>query len=511
MSLVINNNLMAYGAGNNLNSHYASMNKSVQRLSSGLRVMGASDDAAGLAIREIMRSEISTLQQGIRNANDAISLIQTADGALGVIDEKLIRMKELAEQASTGTYDDVQRGIIDDEYQAMASEITRISNATDFNGIKLLDGTLSGKHDGSQTTSTGGVKIHFGTGNDSAEDYYFIEIGDSTASSLGVGNQVGVDYGSDQVADNSDLAETGTGGTGAVGSGDEANLGDIWEVPDGLESWSSSQTVKVETPDSPAVYEAGEFAGVKMLLGGTIETYPVADPPVYIDGGLSSAGTVTAEQMAAAYTEHMKSSANAGDSPADFIRLAEDTLGLRPGVLGTWTGENNGINPQTNLPFATAADFTDGEVPLEGTPPVKPGGTKPDGTVHAGPTTIPGTGDLKDILEAGISASHADEIPGHSIRTQENAQKALTALDAAIVQKDKTRANLGSVQNRLENTVSNLTIQRQNIQASESRISDVDVTTEMTNFVRNQTLTQAALGMLSQANSMPQMATKLIG
>ena len=97
-----------------------------------------------------MRADISSLNQGVRNANDGISLIQTADGALGVIDEKLIRMKELAEQAATGTYDSTQRLIIDSEYQQMASEITRIANATDFNGIKLLDGNLSSDtHNGS--------------------------------------------------------------------------------------------------------------------------------------------------------------------------------------------------------------------------------------------------------------------------------------------------------------------------------------------------------------------------
>ena len=135
-----------------------------------------------------MRSDISALHQGTRNANDAISLIQTADGALQTIDEKLIRMKELAEQAATGTYDSVQRMIIDSEYQAMASEITRISNATDFNNIKLLDGSLSGAHDGTNLVSKGQLLVHFGTANDFAEDYYYIKIGSTTASSLGLGN-----------------------------------------------------------------------------------------------------------------------------------------------------------------------------------------------------------------------------------------------------------------------------------------------------------------------------------
>ena len=297
MALIINNNLMAAQAANTLNASYGRLATSTQRLSSGLRINSAADDAAGLAIRELMRSDVTTLNQGVRNANDAISLIQTADGALGVIDEKLIRMKELAEQASTGTYNSVQRMIIDSEYQAMASEITRIANATDFNGIKLLDGNLSGGHDGSGLQSTGKLKVHFGVGNDSAEDYYYIEISSVTSSSLGLGNS-----------------------------------------------------------------------------------------------------------------------------------------------------------------SATGAD-----------------------------------------------------VAGFSISTQSAAQQALGAIDQAIISKDKIRAHLGALQNRLENTISNLQTQALNVQASESRISDVDVATEMTQFVRNQILTQSAVAMLSQANSMPRMAMQLIG
>ena len=294
--MYINHNQMATQTANTLTSHYSNLSNSVQRLSTGLRINSAADDAAGLAIRELMRTDIAALQQGVRNANDAISLIQTADGALAVIDEKLVRMKELAEQAATGTYDSTQRLMIESEYQAMASEITRIANATDFNGVKLLDGNLSSDtHDGSGMTSTGKMKIHFGTMNDSAEDYYYIQIGTSTASALGVGNQ-------------------------------------------------------------------------------------------------ATAGS-------AAYT----------------------------------------------------------------------------------------------------------------VSTQEAAQKALVGLNDAVVSKDKIRAHLGALQNRLENTISNLTTQSENLQAAESRISDVDVATEMTKFVRNQILTQSSVAMLSQANSMPQMAMQLIG
>ncbi|MFN2267822.1 MAG: flagellin, partial [Desulfonatronovibrio sp.] len=171
MSLVINTNLMALNASRNLDEAYGRLGTSTRRLSSGLRVGTAADDAAGLAIRELMRADVASMQQGVRNANDSVSMIQTADGALGVIDEKLIRMKELAEQAATGTYNSDQRLIIDSEYQAMASEITRIANATKFNGIYLLNGNLSvstansnpaswGKdHNGEGLSSTGPLKV----------------------------------------------------------------------------------------------------------------------------------------------------------------------------------------------------------------------------------------------------------------------------------------------------------------------------------------------------------------
>ena len=290
MSLVINHNLMAMNAARNLGVSYNNLSTSVARLSSGLRINSAADDAAGLAIREMMRTDIRVLNQGVRNANDAMSLIQTADGALSVIDEKLTRMKELAEQAATGTYTSAQRQIMDSEYQAMASEITRIAMATDFNGVKLLDGSLSGSAlDGSQQ-----MKIHFGTGNSSAEDYYYIKIGNATASALGVGNSAA----------------------------------------------------------------------------------------------------------------------------------------------------------------ATKA--------------------------------------------------------GYTISTQSAAQHALEALDTAITSKDNIRANLGALSNRLSNTITNLTIQAQNLQAAESRISDVDVATEMTEFTRNQILVQSAVAMLAQANTLPQLALRLI-
>lgn len=294
MSVQINHNALAATSAYYLTQAYDSMADSTRKLASGLRINSAADDPAGLAVRELMRAEISSLSQGVRNANDAISLLQTADGALSVIDEKLIRMKELATQASTGTYTSDQRVIIDSEYQIMASEITRIATATDFNGIYLLNGNLSSStHNGSPLTPTGKLKVHFGSSNHSDEDYYYIQIGLSTASAFGVG---------------------------------------------------------------------------------------------------SSAST-------------------------------------------------------TN---------------------------------------------------------------GKSISTQTLAQNALSQIDKAIVSKDKIRAHLGALQNRLQNTVQALQLQGENLQAAEGQISDVDVAAEMQNYVRSQILAQSATAMLSQANILPKLALQLL-
>ncbi len=293
MALFVNSNAMARNAARNLGVLYGHLQISMQRLTSGLRINSAADDAAGLAIRELLRADVAALNQGVRNANDAISLVQTADDAMGVIDLQLIRMKELAVQASSSIYNPEQRLVIESEYQALASEVTRIANATEFNGIKLLDGTLAGAHDGTGLKSTGQLLIHFGSANASAEDYYYISIGNSTASALG---------------------------------------------------------------------------------------------------------------------------------------------------LGTASGA----------------------------------------------------------------------VAGQTVSTVSQAQAALIAVNNAIVSKDAIRAHLGSMQNRLEATVGNLTIQSEHLTSAESRISDADIAAEMTNFVLNQILTRTAVAMVGQANIMPRMALNLL-
>ena len=173
--LAIKNNLMADNAARHLGQSYGALATSIERLSSGLRINSAKDDAAGLAVRELMRADIAVLKQGTRNANDAISMLQTMEGAMAVIDNALIRMKELAEQASTGSYSEQQRRIMHNEFSQMMAEIDRIAGSTEFNSINLLNSSAA------SNTAT----IHFGS--DETIDINSVNV---TSAALGLDSAV---------------------------------------------------------------------------------------------------------------------------------------------------------------------------------------------------------------------------------------------------------------------------------------------------------------------------------
>jgi flagellin len=168
--LAIKNNIMASNAARQLGRSYDALATSVERLASGLRINSAKDDAAGLAVRELMRADIAVLQQGTRNAQDGISMLQTMEGAMQTIDNMLVRMSQLAEQASTGTYSSAQRVIMDSEFDEMANEIERIAGASEFNSISMLN------------SASGSVSIVFGSSTDTIS----VDTADMTKSGLGI-------------------------------------------------------------------------------------------------------------------------------------------------------------------------------------------------------------------------------------------------------------------------------------------------------------------------------------
>jgi len=598
----INHNLMALNVSRTLGNHYQDLSVSTQRLSSGLRISTAADDAAGLAVREMMRSDVTTLNQGIRNANDAISMIQTADGALQIIDEKLIRMKELAEQAATGTYTSDQRIIIDSEFQAMASEIQRIAVATDFNGIKLLDGHFdksitsinqintngfgygasndisrevvevngklySGDREGHVWEYTGGTSwnmIYPGPGLSFVYNYDNTLIASHPSASGvkimqynndGSWTQINSDgfgdsnnFGNDgcAIVNNKMFVSThnGTNGTQVYGYNDDGTwtqvnddgFGDSENNNCYLINYDNNLIATTWNPSGAKIYyNNGGEKWSEMSEDGFVDKYDTIrlasmNNKLYAIGSCSLGTRVYRYDNDSGWTPISESGLGDASNTDGFLTVFNNTLyastgGTAVGSVakfykydgnGQWTTINdNGLGDTTNnycmlsatddTLYATTYDTTDGckiytlETKNNELMEVQFGGSD---TKNIDNYTI----NLKD---AGISSRGLDLIDC-SLKTQNNAESALLGINYAIKQKDKMRANLGATQNRLENTISNLEIQAENLQKAESQISDVDVADEMTSFVKEQILTQAATAMLSQANSMPKMALQLI-
>jgi flagellin len=585
MALIINHNLAAMKTARLLGNAYDSLSKSIERLSSGLRINSAADDAAGLAVREMMRADIASNYQGIRNTADAISMIQSADGALALIDQKLIKMKQLAEQAATGTYSDIQRELINSEYQSMASEIDRIANSTVFNGVKLLDGTLSTLNNGL------GMRIHFGPGNTENQDYYYIKVGDVRASSTG-GLKIGGDA-------KNDIWSTGAYGNtpgsccgGAIqhldsaavlASGQAFAYGYNWDLQASGESdlLNPKYLAGRYGLDSGATYQDI----INSVNSGTQSRIMIHFASSRVTTDVKSGHTAICLGSSEMYYWGCAVTASAGMDPnADITRITStNPLVLASAINNNqdskfWAmvvsangntdryvvvfmkeaGNNNNVKVEMeknssagNAKNISFIDPTDPTVKMTGSANLVLGGQhwgtlveSPDGNGYSLALLGRDYADDRDLWiasddsirqnsvfttqlsAAGVHDAYVTTLEGTKfvqvqnasdgdwngahLRTQEAAQQSLNAIDDAIVRKDSIRANLGAIQNLLESTLENLTIEVENLQAAESRISDVDVATEMTEFTKNNVLAQAATAMLAQANSLSNLALTLI-
>ncbi len=410
--LAIQNNIMAMNASRHLGNSYSALGRSVERLSSGLRINSSRDDAAGLAVRELMRAEIAIQSQGSRNAQDGVSMLQTMEGAMAVMNENLIRMMELAEQASTGSYSLSQRQIMNAEFEEMANEIERIAHATKFNEISMMN------------TDSGEVKIHVGT-----DETIDVETVDMTKAGLGI--------------------DTGEGGRQHVSDFGVADVSDNFAVNDGTADELTIQFTNSAGDDEQAIV-VSNFDDA--TLAQTVAQINEASQSLGFDAEGNNLAYDAAEAVYNAETETYHLQLNSRDGDADGMTIS---LG------GNWDGD--------------------------------------------GAFAFDGDGSQVAQFDAG------SEQAGLNILSAEAAQDALNTVENAIHVKDGARAMFGYKMNRLESTISILGIQEENLQASESRISDVDVASEMAELTRTQVLAQAGTAMLAQANTMPQMALGLLG
>ena len=485
MSLVINHNMMAMNATRNLNETYGKLATSTRRLSSGLRVGTAADDAAGLAMRELMRADIDTLGQGLRNANDGISMIQTADGALQVIDAKLIRMKELAEQAATGTYTDVQRQMIDDEYQAMSEEITRISLDTDFNSLKLLSGFAP---DLPQEQTFAGTIANLDTpptAGDTAPDSGTLQTTATRPVTATVSLVKKDSTGFTITAEASITANAAVttppalaAATGTVEYSYDENGIPVF-TPDNSDATKNTTDVTVTYTMEKQYPLAGSTAPSYEISADGGKTWKSYDPDT--DGAITLDETSQLRVTSTFgkdgdFIETFKGSDVSFDETNKKITITATDKEALDSVISKQYSSASGKN--VDIHFGSSSEETDGYAAYMG--------------------------------EVSSRALGLGDSAGDNVRSAEAAKTALDNITNAIRYKDKIRAGLGATQNRLSATIENVTIQRENLQASESRISDVDIATEMTEFTRNQVMSQAAVSMLAQANSLPKMAQKLL-
>jgi flagellin len=429
--LAIKNNMMAANAARYLGRSYDALAQSVERLSSGLRINSAKDDAAGMAVREMMRADIAVLQQGSRNAQDGISMLQTMEGAMGTIDNALVRMRQLAEQASTGSYSSAQRIIMNNEFQEMADEVDRIASSTEFNGISMLDNTID-------------VTIRFGTADD---DQITVTGADMTKTGLGI--------------------ETGSAGFEAMSSWGAATLDDepfLTFQEDNV--GADTITINVQFTDSGAgpdetavnlTYAVAQDATVTLTLQELIDD---------INGEVG-------------YT--MASAQYDTDTNRYYLKVESE---------GT-TADGLNLTVDAGTPASTHVYILDGgqELDQAAETEARPGG----GYSYDGDA----------VFQEGTGL-------GINILSTTAAETALDTVTDAIGLKDTARAAFGYKINRLESTGEVLGIQTENLMTAESRISDVDVATEMAILTRNQVLSQAGTAMLAQANSIPQMALTLL-
>ncbi len=405
--LAIKNNIMAANAARHLGKSYNALARSVERLSSGLRINSAKDDAAGLAVRELLRADIAVLRQAGRNAADGISMIQTAEGAMGEVDSILVRMRELAEQASTGSYSSDQRQIMHNEYVELQEEITRIAESTDFNDNFLLNSTV-------------GVGIHVGSG------YINITPEKMDAASLTVGTTL-----------------------------------ETTETHVHMRSVTSASEIYIL--DTEIV--GGTTDMFVYRFGDTNATTIGIDLTNYTGTGISLNALVT--KINAEVTSQTGTAYTAASTLYSSEMGGRYTLQLQARTAGSYDFEVHDTGGDSIAVLNSTADFTESV----------------------------------DGASGGV---------GNDLTSATGAVAALTTIDAAITVKDTYRAKLGYWMNRLEVAESVLNVQAENLLTSESRISDVDVATEMAEMTRTQVLAQAGVAMLAQANAMPQMALTLL-
>ncbi len=471
MALTINTNVSSLNAQRNLSKSQGDLATAMERLSSGLRINSAKDDAAGLAISDRMTSQIRGLNQATRNANDGISLAQTAEGAMQESTNILQRIRELSVQAANATNSASDRQSLQAEVDQLISELDRIATSTTFNGLTVLDGSY--------------VAQQFQVGPNAGDTISFGIVG---VRADGIGHLA---------------TGTGTEVTNAPAADLTITIG-----ADGIPKTISSSTNFAVTGDS---YRDGTSAYAKAAA--------IDDAGIFgliVDAETTVTGPTAAVAVAA--TETLAVNINGVDYTAPFdtdaattrANLADAINAGSSGITASFTGgvfsltAADGQNIDIAAPATgnnATADFggvatNRGTLTLTASDSIAVGGTV--ATVGFTATT------------ANIPVDTSKGVNSIDITSLQGANEAMLRVDAAIATVDASRGELGAIQNRFESTISNLQNVAENLSAARSRIVDADIAQETSEMTKNNILQQAGVSILTQANQTPQLALSLL-
>jgi len=471
MALIVNTNVSSLSAQRSLARNSSMLGVSLQRLASGLRINSAKDDAAGMAISSRMTTQIRGLNQAARNANDGISLAQTAEGALGEMTNAVQRLRELAIQSANATNSSADRAGLNSEAQQLIAEIDLIATTTEFNGLKLLDGTF------------GTSNFHVGA---NANQTISVTMTNAKTTTLGIGYT---------------NTQTGAAMTGALVAGDltvnGTDIGAVAQDAQAIAGAINSQNVDGVTATAVATSMAGAAPTAWASLAA-------GDIQFTIDGVTYNVGAVTAGTDAVTQGQAV---ANAINNTANLNALVTASADGATGAVTVTGADGKNITVTLGGSASTAnTGFTSGTTQYSTLSVELTSATSTDTLVIGG--NAPG----KAGFTAGTYAlaNNGATVAGIDISTVTGANDALDVADRALDVLNSNRATLGAVQSRFESTINRLTTTSENLSAARSRIQDADFAAETAALTRNQILQQAGVAILAQANQQPQLALQLL-
>lgn len=546
--MVIQHNIPAMNSYRNLNNNQNAIAGNLEKLSSGYQINRAGDNAAGLAISEKMRSQITGLDAAQRNVDDGISLVKTAEGALQEVHDMLNRMTELATQSANGTYDnEVDRAALQKEVDALLSEVDRIADSTNFNGINLLDGSLDDNMMGAAGSFTvGTVTNHAGAGIGvtalAAGDFIETTYDDTALLGLLSTETSSPDDLVFGYTDANGALQTVTlalSDTGSLGTDTDALTQNVAKINAQLQANGDKFQASIDddgnlvilsqakdcTPgqifnvDTAGTIAAGDYG---YATGSSVEVTKEAGQMIDVTtlSALKSGDCITMNGVTVVFTDQSIDEMESGNDSIQYVSLYAD--GDRDKLKDKLTAEE--LAQSIADAFIAAKDASDGKGEIANMWDVEVRGSSItflnskatdnyEGDGEALQLQIGDTSDEFNQLKVSVDDMHTKAlgIDGIDISNQDGATAAIDIIKDAINAVSTTRGTLGAVQNRLEHTNNNLAVQEENIQDAESTIRDTDVAAEMMEYTKNNILIQSAQSMLAQANQLPQGVLQLLG